>query len=272
VAIMVTDPRNNLLSQLTAVGQQYLAGKQQERMSATEFSNKKALIELMDRLGGENDTREFTQEKELLDLQTQAQQGLLTAAGQQRLAELTATTGSNERIAQIGATGAVNAARAGQPARGASSIEQLTALVSLLRPQNEQGSSPYIPEPLSIPQEQRTAIATRGSRLGLGSQNIGFGPLGNLFANSGESGAALKGSELLAQIQTNSNNPEALRLIQSQVLSGEVEGLDTVRKRELLDILDRRAVELERVGTNTQKRELMMGDLAGAAQILQYLK
>jgi len=272
VAIMVTDPRNNLLSQLTAVGQQYLAGKQQERMSGLDFANKKTLIELMDRLGGANDTREFEQNKELATLTQANNLGLLDAAGKTRLAELEMTTGSNERIAQIGATGAVNAAKAGQPASGASSIEQLTALVSLLRPPAEQGTSPYIPEPLNVPQQQRAGISTPGGRQPLGSPNIGFGLLGNLFANSGESGAAATGASLLAQIQTNADNPTALRAIQSQILSGEVDGLDTVRKRELLDILDRRATELEKVGTNTQKRDLMMGDVAGAAQILQLLK
>jgi len=47
MAIQVVDPRNNLLSQLTQVGQQFLAGRQEERASAQKFAQQKELAGLL---------------------------------------------------------------------------------------------------------------------------------------------------------------------------------------------------------------------------------
>lgn len=249
MAIMVTDPRNNLLSQLTAVGQQYLAGKQQERMSALDFANRKSLIELMDRLGGQADVREFGQEKELAALTQANQLGLLDAAGKARLAELGMTTGSAERIAQIGATGAVDAARASQPPKGAapeSTISQLTALVGLLRgpqPGDEGGRSPLIPTPFSIPPDLQSDVAN------------------------------YVGSDFLAKIQESANDPNALRAIETELTTSPLRlfrGPGTQAK--LLKLIQDRTAELERVGAAVQTRELGMGDVTGAAQLLQLLR
>lgn len=133
MAIMVTDPRNNLLSQLTAVGQQYLAGKQQERLSANEFANKTKLIELMDRLGGASDVREFGQQKELAKLNNDFALGQITADGERRRQELLITTGSNEKIAKLGADAAVNSAYASQsPQPQRITIEQVQAIAAAL--------------------------------------------------------------------------------------------------------------------------------------------
>lgn len=147
MAIMVTDPRNNLLSQLTAVGQQYLAGKQQERLSANEFQNKKALIELMDRLSGASDVREFGQQKELAKLVSDLEAGRLTAEGQQRLNELTLTTQSNERIAATNAAALVDQTRAAQPPR-----TSLNEVLSLVKALNE--------DPSAVQPVQQTATNT----------------------------------------------------------------------------------------------------------------
>ncbi len=249
MAIMVTDPRNNLLSQLTAVGQQYLAGKQQERMSATEFSNKKALIELMDRLGGASDVREFGQEKELLDLRAKAEAGLLDRAGAMRLAELDKGYARDVRVAEIGAEGAVGAARASQPpqpAPGESSIAQLTALMSLFRgPQGgaDQPSNPLIMKPFSIPTDVQ-----RDTKL--------FMPFG-----------------FLEKVQAAGDDPAALRAVETEIASSPwnfLRGPET--RKKLLDTVQSRIAELDQTSAASQSRELMTGDIAGAAQLLQLLK
>ncbi len=249
MAIMVTDPRNNLLSQLTAVGQQYLAGKQQERMSGLDFANKKTLIELMDRLGGQADVREFGQQKELLDLQTKAQAGLLDAAGKVRLAELEMTTGSNERVAQIGATGAERTARAGQPAPpapGESPMSQLLAIMTMLRgPQGADGqpSNPLIVKPFSIP-----ADVQKDTRM--------FMPYG-----------------FLEKVQSAGNDPAALRTVETEIASSPwnfLRGPET--RKKLLGVVQSRITELDNMNAAAQSRELILGDLTGAATVRKLIE
>lgn len=157
MAIMVTDPRNNLLSQLTAVGQQYLAGKQQERMSATEFSNKKALIELMDRLSSANDVREFGQEKELLGLQQANALGLLNATGAQRLKELEQAGVNATNLADVQGRYNLRAVEAGKP-----EPFDLTGTLQQLRAIFGDTAYPSVDVPSLTPEIRKTIIDMGG--------------------------------------------------------------------------------------------------------------
>lgn len=244
MAIMVTDPRNNLLSQLTAVGQQYLAGKQQERMSATEFSNKKALIELMDRLGGQADVREFGQQKETMQLGADLQERLSSAEGQRALAALGITTASNERVAQIGATGQERAAAAGKPAPQVpfDPVNALTRILPLL----QSGGAPVGPGP-EIDNDFAKVVVDLGGESGL--RNV---------RGAWNDPAALE--SLLTEAE---GNPVGT-FLSSPFTGGKANEKFQSTLRDRLRFLKEQGASIE---SNNLNRE----NLAGAAQLLQAL-
>lgn len=239
MAIMVTDPRNNLLSQLTAVGQQYLAGKQQERMSATEFANKKALIELMDRLGGAADTREFAQEKELLDLQTKAQAGLLDATGKQRLAELTQSGLNAANLANIQGRFGVQAVEAGkqEPFDLVGSLKQIKGLFG------DMGSA-NIEIPALTPELRSTIIDMGGEDA--------------LRAVVGALDDPAKLRDLMVETE---GNPFGVML-------STLRTPGSPRNKAVVDFFNNRADSLERKAALTDQLNTEKGDLAGLLQAL----
>lgn len=103
MAIQVTDPRNNLLGQLTAVGQQFLANRQEMRrdeasfrrataLSEMDFNQRRQLAELLNTQRVDLADRKFEQELALADFKGMMQAGADEREGAQRLAEIDAIT------------------------------------------------------------------------------------------------------------------------------------------------------------------------------------
>lgn len=115
MAIQVTDPRNNLLGQLTAVGQQFLANRQEMRRDRMRFDQQQQLMELLnaerakerqfqgvreDRRLEADLTRLQTEIQGRKDLSEMEQETALASIGAQ-LEAVRQRTGSAERIAGI---------------------------------------------------------------------------------------------------------------------------------------------------------------------------
>lgn len=238
MAIQVTDPRNNLLSQLTAVGQQYLAGKQQERATALDFENRKALLDLIAKQNETSGAREFQQTKELEALRQANALGLLNATGAQRLSELVQEGRNQQGVEATRGEFMLRAAEAGRPPNA---LESLPAVLQMLRGNNEPsaGTGP------DLTPDVVKAFVDLGDKKTLGILRSGLNDKQTL-------------ETLLSEIES---NPVGA-FMRSPFSGGKSVSVATDFLRNRINYLNQRASQVEASNLNRS-------DLAGAAQIIQ---